>query len=152
MKRTGRAYAPGVARGAALILSERLSFYGGVNSGTGEIIDYAHPDRGKNIAGRVLVAPGGRGSSSSSSVLAEAIRLGTAPAGIVLGVPDPIMVIGCLVARRLYDLSVPMMVCSLDGLADGDPLALTCGEDGVAWLVRAEGPSQTSWPPGPSQT
>ncbi len=152
MKRAGRAYAPGAARGAALILSERLSFYGGVDSATGEIIDHAHPDRGKLIAGRILVAPGGRGSSSSSSVLAEAIRLGTAPAGIVLAHPDPIMVIGCLVARRLYDLSVPIMVCPLDGLTDGEGLAMTCDEDGGAWLFPAEHAPHALAPAGRLQT
>ena len=146
MKRAGRAYAPGAARGSALILSERLSFYGGVDAATGEIIDHAHPDRGRIIAGRILVAPGGRGSSSSSSVLAEAIRLETAPAGIVLGHPDPIMVIGCLVARRLYGLSVPIMVCPLDGLADGAPLAMSCDEDGTAWLKEADGLLQARAP------
>ncbi len=143
MKRAGRAYAPGAARGSALILSERLSFYGGVDSATGEIIDHAHPDRGRIITGRILVAPGGRGSSSSSSVLAEAIRLGTAPAGIVLGHPDPIMVIGCLVARRLYGLSVPIMVCPLEGLADGVFLAMSCDDAGAAWLDPAEDLPQT---------
>ena len=45
--------------------------------------------------------PSGRGSSSSSSVLAEAIRAGTAPAAIVLGEADPILALGAIVAREL---------------------------------------------------
>ena len=56
--------------------------------------------------------PCGRGSSSSSTVLAEAIRLGTAPAAIVLSEPDPILVIGALVAQRLYARTCPIVVVS----------------------------------------
>src|SRR4026207_1613126 len=84
VKREGRAYAAGSAGGLALVLREPLSLFGGIAVETGEIIDNAHPDRGKTVSGRILVAAGGRGSSSSSAVLAEAIRLDTAPAGIVL--------------------------------------------------------------------
>jgi 4-hydroxy-tetrahydrodipicolinate synthase len=85
--RTGRTYAPGVAEGEVLLLSEPLSFYGGVDVESGEIIDHSHPDRGKNVAGKILVMPSGRGSSSSSSVLAELIRLNTGSVGILLERP-----------------------------------------------------------------
>ena len=61
--------------------------------------------------------PSGRGSSSSSTVLAEAIRLGTAPAGIVSSEPDPILVIGALVAARLYGRTCPIVLLSPSDLA-----------------------------------
>ena len=140
MQRAGRAYAAGDAEGPALVLQAPLSFYGGVAVATGEIVDRSHPDLGKVMAGRILVIPGGRGSSSSSSVLAEAIRLRTAPAGIVLARADPIMVVACLVAQRLYGLYLPMMVCPIEGIADGDPLHLACTDHGdatLSWSVAA---------------
>ena len=59
------------------------------------------------LTGRMLVMPCGRGSSSSSYVLAEAIRAGTAPAAIILREPDRIMALGAIVARELYDIAVP---------------------------------------------
>lgn len=136
MRRDGRWQVAGAARGAAMVLRAPLSFYGGIRVETGEIVDRSHPDRGRLISGRVLVLPGGKGSSSSSSVLAEAIRLGTGPVGIALGRPDPIMLIGCLVARRLYGTAVPVIVCPIDGIADGDALHLVCDENGGATLVR----------------
>jgi predicted aconitase with swiveling domain len=52
----------------------------------------------------------GRGSSSASTVLAEAIRLGTAPAAIVLAEPDPILVVGAMVAETLYGRRCPVVV------------------------------------------
>lgn len=139
MTRTGRGYVTGVAAGSALVLRAPLSFYGGLAVSNGEIISHAHPDRGEIVAGRILVLPGGKGSSSSSSVLAEAIRLGTAPAGIILGRPDAIMVIGCLVAQRLYGIAVPILVTSIDGIASGDIVSMSCDTDGdsmVNWPGR----------------
>ena len=113
-----RTLVPGTAGGAVLILDEPLSFWGGVDASSGEIIDVHHPQRGANVAGRVLVMPGGRGSSSSSSVLAEAIRSGTAPAAIVLLEPDPILALGAIVARELYGIVVPVVEGRTD-LRDG---------------------------------
>lgn len=52
----------------------------------------------------------GRGSSSGSSVLAEAIRLGTGPAGIVLLARDAIVTVGAMVASELYDRSCPVVL------------------------------------------
>lgn len=135
MERGGRGYVAGTAAGSALVLRAPLSFWGGVDAATGEIVSHAHPDRGQVVAGRILVLPAGKGSSSSSSVLAEAIRLGTAPAGIVLGRPDAIMVIGCLVARRLYGTAVPLMVSAIDGIASGDAVAMACAADGTATVT-----------------
>ncbi|MGH2659261.1 MAG: aconitase X swivel domain-containing protein, partial [Actinomycetota bacterium] len=54
--------------------------------------------------------PSGRGSSSSPSVLAEAIRAGTAPAAIVMREADPIVALGAIVARELYGTRVPVVV------------------------------------------
>lgn len=100
----------GEASGPALVLDEPLSFWGGVDPATGDIVDVHHPQYGANVAGRVLVMPSGRGSSSSSSVLAETIRAGTAPAAIVLFEPDAILALGAIVASELYGRTIPVVV------------------------------------------
>lgn len=105
-----RTLVPGEATGEVLLLEEPLSFWGGIDPATGAIVDVHHPQLGSNVTGRVLVMPGGRGSSSSSSVLAEAIRARTAPAAIVLLEPDPIVALGAIVARELYGTDVPVVV------------------------------------------
>ena len=119
-----RRYAAGEAEGLALVLAEPLSFWGGIDAVTGRIIDRHHPDLGACITGTILVMPGGRGSSSSSSVLAEAIRRGTAPAGIVLAVADPILTVGVLVAESLYDVRCPIVVCAIDDIRTGERLRI----------------------------
>jgi uncharacterized protein len=117
MSASGRALVAGTADGVALVLDAPLSFWGGYDPVEGRIIDTTHPQRGELAAGRILVLPSGRGSSSSSSVLAEAIRLGTAPAAIVLALADPILVVGSLVARELYGITVPVVVAGPEGVA-----------------------------------
>jgi predicted aconitase with swiveling domain len=108
----GRVLVEGGATGPALVLDEPLSFWGGLDPSTGRIVEANHPQRGESVTGRILVMPSGRGSSSSATVLAEAIRLGTGPAGIVLGAPDDIIVIGALVAAELYDIAIPVILAS----------------------------------------
>ena len=100
----------GTAEGDVLTLDEPLSLWGGLDPATGHVIDVRHPQRGARVAGRVLLLPAGRGSSSSSTILAEAIRAGTAPAAIVLGEPDPILALGAIVGRALYGIGVPVVV------------------------------------------
>ncbi len=100
-----------------------LSFWGGVDLHSGEIIDRSHPNCGASIAGRILVMPGARGSSSSSSALVELARAGLAPLAIVMLQHDPILVIGALVATELYAIDIPILIIAeadWPTLRDGD--------------------------------
>lgn len=126
----------GEAQGSALVLSQALSFWGGVDAETGDIIDHSLAELGGNVAGRILVMPSGRGSSSSSSVLAEAIRKGTAPAGIILERPDPILAVGAIVAEFLYDISMPLVICDTSGIVSGDRIAIGIDENMQAIVSR----------------
>ena len=127
----GRTLVAGTAEGPALVLDEPLSLWGGLDPGTGEIVEVRHPQRGANVAGRVLVMPSGRGSSSSSSVLAEAIRAGTAPAAIVLGEADPILPLGAIVARELYGKVVPIVVVTNETIRSGEVVKVRAAPGGV---------------------
>jgi predicted aconitase with swiveling domain len=69
------------------------------------------------VTGRVLAMTSGRGSSSSSSVLAEQIRAGTAPAAVLLAVPDVILALGAIVAAELYGTSVPIVALAPEDFA-----------------------------------
>lgn len=100
----------GVAAGPALVLDEALSLWGGLDSTTGLITDRHHPQRGRCVSGTILFMASGRGSSSAASVLAEAIRLGTAPLAFVLNEPDEILAVGSLVAQELYGATTPIVL------------------------------------------
>ncbi|HEY6568626.1 MAG TPA: DUF126 domain-containing protein [Actinomycetota bacterium] len=126
---TGRTLAAGVGRGEALTLQEPLSFWGGFDGVTGTVSDTHHPQQGVCLSGRVVFMRRGRGSSSSPSVLAEAIHVGTAPAAIVLTEIDAMIALGALVAAELYGVEMPVVV-----LAPGSTSEI---EDGVPVTVDA---------------
>ena len=102
----------GTAVGQALVLAEPLSLWGGLNPETGEIIDRRHPQAGHVVTNRVLVLPSGRGSSSASSILLEAVQQGNAPAAIITSEADGILALGAAVAREMYNQAPPILVLS----------------------------------------
>jgi predicted aconitase with swiveling domain len=121
MEAEGRALLAGKASGELLALSAPVSFWGGVDVATGEIIDRRHPQFGRSVAGKILALPHGKGSSSASSVLAECLRLGTGPAAIIVDHSDEILLAGALVARELYGAVCPIVVtASIEELRSGD--------------------------------
>lgn len=131
----GAVLADGAADGLALRLDEPLSFWGGVDPASGVIIDARHPQRGTSVQGRVLVMPSVRGSSSSSSVLAEAVRAGCAPAAILIGEPDLILAVGAAVAEELYGRRVPVLLLALADLTSiSDGAMVAIGEGGAVTL------------------
>ena len=105
-----RVLTAGDAEAEVISLDEPLSLWGGLDVATGQIIDPHHPQAGEVVAAKILVMRAGRGSSSSASVLAEAITAGTAPAGIVLAEPDEILVAGAVAAEMIYGHRCPVVV------------------------------------------
>ncbi len=105
-----RVLVPGEGQGRVLVLPEPLSLWGGLDPQSGQIIDGRHPSLGQNVTGKVLILPGGRGSSSASSILLESVRVGTAPAAIITAELDGILALGAVVARELYDKAPPVVV------------------------------------------
>jgi predicted aconitase with swiveling domain len=152
---SGRAYdarvlVGGEARGEALVLDEPLSYWGGVDPGSGRVIDPHHPQAGEVVTGRVLIMPSGRGSSSSSSVLAEAIRAGTAPAATVLLHADEIIALGALVARELYGVEHPVLVLEVrahGSIRTGDVVAIATHESSGRVTVIPRSPGRRASAP-----
>lgn len=121
----------GAAKGHTLVLSEPLSFWGAFDPRTGRIIDTHHPECGVVLTEKILLMRETRGSGTAPGAIAEAIRRGTAPAGIILINPDINLAIGAAVAARLYNRQCPVVAVSAD---DFDGLmthpAITVAEDG----------------------
>lgn len=114
---TGRSLVAGAAQGALLFADVGLSFWGGVDPYSGEVIDRHHPLSGEYLAGRVLAIPSGRGSCTGSSVLMELISNGHAPAALVLAEPDEILTLGVLVAQTIFERSLPVLCIGREAFA-----------------------------------
>jgi predicted aconitase with swiveling domain len=107
---SGHPVIPGEASGLVLVSSEPLSFWGGYDYQTGIIIDQRHPLAGACAAGRVLAVPFTRGSSTTTAVLLEAVKAGTAPAAIITTAPDSFFALASIVAGEMYARPIPLVV------------------------------------------
>ncbi|CAI8815731.1 putative aconitase/putative aconitase with swiveling domain [Pseudomonas frederiksbergensis] len=155
---TGRSLVAGAAEGALLFADIGLSFWGGVDPFSGEIIDRHHPLSGEYLAGRVLAIPSGRGSCTGSSVLMELISNGHAPAALVLAEPDEILTLGVLVAQTIFERSLPVLCIGREAFAalrgkafarvDGASVTVFEHLPGDAWQAL-DSPLQTQDPSAP---
>ncbi len=109
---TGLTLHAGHVTAPLISLAEPLSFWGGFDAATGKVIDHRHPNLGLCLSGAIVRMTAARGSSSGSSVLAEAIRLGTAPLGFLVRERDAILLLAALVAHDLYKR--PCVIVQLD--------------------------------------
>ncbi len=117
----------GECGGETLVLEEPLSFWGGLDPKSGRIVDEHHPQLGECVAGRILVMPGTRGSTSSPGALADAIQLGNGPAAVILPEPNVTILVAAMIARELYDTKLPVLVVDRDDyrrLRSGQQLAI----------------------------
>ena len=105
----GNVIIQGVAEGRVLASTEPLSFWGGYDQHTGEIIDRRHPLSGQNGSGKILALPFTRGSSTTTAILLESVRRGVAPAGIITDRADVFLALASVVADEMYEDAFPMV-------------------------------------------
>ena len=127
----------GAVEGELLVSREPLSFWGGYDHHTGDIIDRRHPLFGVRAAGKILALPYARGSSTTTAVLLEAVWEGTAPAAIFTTATDTFFALASIVAEGLMGRGFPVGTIEpgvLERLPSGHWLRLE--EDGTIYLVR----------------
>ena len=95
------------AKGKILVCKEGLSFWGGVDPDTAQIIDAHHPNYGELIAGRIVMMSSSRGSCSGSGVLLQLARKGLAPAALIFCESESILTLGAIICDKLFDCPVP---------------------------------------------
>jgi len=127
LRLTGRAVIPGKAEGKAIVSNQPISFWGGVNPKTGEVIDRRHDCSGKILTGSIFVFPTGRGSSTGSAVLMECVRNQVNPAAIINSKVDPILALGTVIVELLYKNALPMIILAeedLEKIQDDDDIVI----------------------------
>ena len=93
-----RNIAKGKGKGELIVSSEPISFLGGVNPDTGEIIDPNHELKGEIIKDKVLFIPGGKGSTVGSYVIFQMMKNKTAPSAIICLSAEPIIATGAIMS------------------------------------------------------
>jgi predicted aconitase with swiveling domain len=95
----GRKVVGGVAEGEALVTTETISGWGGVNPMKGMIIETRHELRGVSFKDKVLVFPGAKGSSGWSVVFHTTRLAGTAPKAMIFNEMTTKVALGAVVMR-----------------------------------------------------
>ena len=99
MELTGRIISKGSGEREALATSQPISFYGGVDPNTGEIIEKGHELQGKSVKGKILVFPNGKGSTVGSYTLYRMKKNGMAPAGIINKECETVVAVGAIISE-----------------------------------------------------
>jgi predicted aconitase with swiveling domain len=110
--------AGGCAAGEALFSSDDICFYL-VDPQTGVVIEKGHALEGQSIAGRVLIFPGGKGSSVvQADGLYQLAAQGKAPVAMAIQHPDTVLVASAIIMEvPLVDKADPSFYRQA---ADGD--------------------------------
>jgi predicted aconitase with swiveling domain len=126
----GRSISRGKATGPALVSKDPISFLGGIDPKTGTVIEKGHALQGKNVKGKVLIFPGGKGSTVGSYVIYQLKKNGMAPAAIINVSSEPIVAVGAIIS------DIPMVDSlerdPVDAIKDGEAVTV----DGTAGTVE----------------
>jgi len=99
MELKGRIISKGIAEAEALTTTQPISFYGGVDPETSEILEKGHELQGKRIKGKILVFPTGKGSTVGSYTLYRLKKGGVAPAGIINRECETVVAVGAIISE-----------------------------------------------------
>ncbi len=128
MELKGRIISRGVAEAEALVTTQPISFYGGVDPNTSEIIEKGHELQGQKIKDKILVFPNGKGSTVGSYTLYRMKKGGTAPAGIVNKECETVVAVGAIISE------IPCVdKINISQIKTGDSVRL---ENGVVTIKR----------------
>jgi uncharacterized protein len=95
----GRSIYAGQASGEALVTTQGISFFGGVDPETGIVVEKGHSLEGQCISGKILVFPTGKGSTVGSYTLYRLKKAGKAPAAILNRECETITAVGCIISE-----------------------------------------------------
>jgi predicted aconitase with swiveling domain len=89
--------AEGVGENEVIISKDEIMFYL-VRPETGEVIEKAHDIEGRSVAQKILVFPGGKGSSVvQSDGLYQLMMKGNQPAAMIIQNPETVLVAGAII-------------------------------------------------------
>jgi predicted aconitase with swiveling domain len=90
--------ASGCGFGQSLVTKEAISFLGNVDPSTGVVVDPNHELYGQCICGKVLIFPGGKGSTVGSYVIYQLKKRSLAPAAMINIKSEPIVAVGAIIS------------------------------------------------------
>ena len=123
MSMKGRMINHGKVEAEAIVSTESIGFYGGIDAKTGVVIEKGHQLEGQSVTGKVLVFPQGKGSTVGSYVIYGLHKNGVGPAAIVNKETETIVATGVILA------DIPCVDgIDIDQIKNGDKLRIDADE------------------------
>jgi hypothetical protein len=114
---------PGKIEGEAIVSTEPIGFYGGIDINTGIVIEQGHMLEGKSVKDKVLVFPNGKGSTVGSYVIYGIAKNKVGPKAIVNKETETIVATGAILA------GIPCVDgIDIDQIKTGDMLMVNADE------------------------
>ncbi|CAG1008082.1 MAG: DUF126 domain-containing protein [Candidatus Methanoperedens sp.] len=88
----------GKAQGDALVSAQPISFLGSIDVKTGIVVEKGHELFGMSIKGKVLVFPGGKGSTVGSYSIYQLKKNNAAPLAMINIRTEPIVAVGAIIS------------------------------------------------------
>lgn len=110
----------GIIEGEAVISKDLVAFWGGTDWETGEIVEVGHQARGKNMAGKILVCPAGKGGAGDTFGYYYLYKSKKAPKAIVCNRAQGTTLAGALLTNTPMVYGFDENVVDL--IEDGDML------------------------------
>ena len=107
----------GIVEGEAIVSRMPISFTGGMDPETGIIREPGHDLEGESVAGRILVFPTGKGSTTGSWQFYAAFKRGNAPKGIINGRAEGVVAVSAIITNTpmVHELEEDPCKCIEDG-------------------------------------
>ena len=133
MKLKARPVTKGVAEGQAIVTKMAISFTGGMDPDSGIIREPGHELEGQSVAGKILVFPTGKGSTTGSWQYYAAFKRGNAPLGIINRTVEGVVAVSAIITDTpmVHKLEKDPMEC----IETGD-WVLIDADNGVVEIIK----------------
>ena len=99
MELRGKTVFKGKVKGEALVTTDQISFYGGIDPEKGTVTEKGHELEGQNFVGKILVFPSGKGSTVGSYGLYRLKKNNVAPLGMLNSNCEAIVAVGAIISE-----------------------------------------------------
>ena len=124
----------GTIEGEALVTTDLVAFWGGTDWETGDIVEVGHEAKGKNVKGKILVFPAGKGGAGDTFGYYYLARSGKAPKALICNRPQNTTIAGALLVDTPMIYGFKEDVVKL--IKSGDRVRVN-SDDGEIEIIRS---------------
>jgi predicted aconitase with swiveling domain len=124
----------GAVEGEALVTTDLVAFWGGTDWETGDIVEVGHEAKGKNMQGKILVFPAGKGGAGDTFGYYYLAKSGKAPKALICNRAQNTTIAGALLVDTPMIYGFTEDVVKL--IKSGDRVRVN-SDDGEIEIIRS---------------